>query len=223
MPRFRLQFPGHLRVLLSGVLAGSATSVGFAALHQWLISDIWFSLGPMMVAGALCGLCLAWSYHVVFAGASAARWVFYNLEFIGLFALLGLVSFVVYEPVYTIPGLIAGVESPDALLSKALPLSAAFGLLAGVALSLIRGRTLRKATAITVTCVVLSLLVGHNAAVLGLVYMTKEAMPLLAEFYGLLTAIMLGNAATFLVLEWLGRPRAARGERNAPRRAAVRP
>jgi len=200
---------------LWGAVAGTATSVGFAALHHLLISDIWFSLVSMMVAGALCGLCLAWSFALVFEGATPTRWFLYNLEFVVLFALLGAVSFLVFEPVYTIPGLTAGFESPDALLKQAIPLSAVFGLLAGAGISLKRGRTVKKATSIIVTCVTLTVLLGHNAAILGMVHMTKEAVPMLAEFYGLIAAILVGNAGAYLALERGAKWVSGRGGRPA--------
>jgi hypothetical protein len=195
---------GGARHLVSGAVAGTVTSVGFAALHDVLISDIWAMLVPMMVAGALCGLCLAWSYRLVFDRATPAGWVLYNLEFVALFALLGAISFALFEPVYTIPGLTTGAESPDALLRQAIPLSALFGLVAGAAIALARGRTAARATAITVTCVVLSVLLGHNAAILGMIHMTMDAVPLIASFYGLMAAILVGNAGAFLLLERRG-------------------
>jgi hypothetical protein len=192
------------RVLLSGAIAGASTSVAFAALHHLLISDIWFSLLPMMAAGAVCGLCLAWSHVVVSATTTPATWLRYNLEFLALFVVLGALSFLLFEPVYTIPGLVAGTESPDRLLGVAIPLAAGFGVIAGVAISALRGRTLRKATAIVTTCLVLSVLLGHNAAILGLVHMTMEAVPLLAQFYGLMAAILVTNATAFVILERRG-------------------
>jgi hypothetical protein len=79
---------GGTRHLVSGAVAGTVTSVGFAALHDLLISDIWAMLVPMMVAGALCGLCLAWSYRLGVDRATPAGWVLYNLEFVALFVLL---------------------------------------------------------------------------------------------------------------------------------------
>jgi hypothetical protein len=189
------------RVLLSGAIAGASTAVAFAALHHLLISDIWFSLLPMMAAGAVCGLCLAWAYVVVFEATTPATWLRYNLEFLALFVVLGALSFLLFEPVYTIQGLVAGTEAPDRLLGVAIPLAAGFGVIAGAAISALRGRTLRKATAIVTTCVVLSVLLGHNAAILGMVHMTMEAVPLLAQFYGLMAAILVGNATAFVILE----------------------
>lgn len=189
------------RTLLSGAVAGSLTSVGFAALHHVLISDIWFSLLPMTAAGALCGLCLAWSYRQLSARPSAAGWLLYNLLYVALFVVLGAVSFLVYEPVYTITGLVAGTEPIGALVRQAAPLIVAFGFLCAAGISLVRARTAATAISVTVTCVVLTVLLGHNAAVLGMVHMTRAAVPLLALFYGLFAAIMAGNAAVFLLLE----------------------
>jgi hypothetical protein len=199
------QRPAMPRILASGAIAGTATTVGFAALHHVLISNIWFSLLPMLAAGAVCGLCLAWSYRVTSDAPSPAGWLLYNLLFVGLFVLLGAVSFLLYEPVYTIPGLVSGVESPDMLLRKAIPLSAGFGLITGIGMSLVRGRSVHRATSLIVTSVAITVLLGHNTAILGMVHMTQEAVPLLVQFYGLIAVIMVGNAAIFLLLErrWL--------------------
>jgi hypothetical protein len=192
------------RTLLSGAGGGAATAVGFVALHHLLISDIWFSVVPMVVAGALCGLCLAWSYRALFGKPGRASWLLYNLHFIALFMLLGGVSFLLYEPAYTIAGLSAGVESPDGLLRQALPLSAVFGLLAGIVVSAGWARSARKATSVVVTYVALTLLLGHNTAILGMVHLDRGALPLLAEFFGLIAIILAGNAGALLLLERRG-------------------
>ena len=68
------------RVVLSGATAGVVTAVAFAYLHELLISDIWFSVVPMMIAGALCGGTLAWTYHLLFPAASGTTWS----SFVGL-------------------------------------------------------------------------------------------------------------------------------------------
>ncbi|CAN5796390.1 hypothetical protein BH23GEM9_BH23GEM9_15990 [soil metagenome] len=189
------------RLLLSGAIAGIVTTVAFAALHHLLISNIWLSLLPMMAAGAVCGMCLAWSYRLLFERVSAAGWVGYNLMFVALFILLGAVSLVAYEPVYTIPALIAGAQPPGELISRVMPLTVALALISALAISLAWGRTLRQATAVVLTCLALFVLLGHNAAVLGLVHMTQDAVPMLAQFFGLIAAIMAGNAVAFFLLE----------------------
>jgi hypothetical protein len=192
------------RILLSGAVGGAATAVGFVALHHLLISDIWFSLVPMTLAGAVCGACLAWSYRLVLAPPAPASWVLYNLHFVLLFMLLGGVSFLLYEPAYTVAGLSAGIESPDALLRQVIPLSAAFGLVAGIVVSVAWARSARKATSLIITYVVLTVLLGHNAGILGMVHLDRGAVPLLAEFFGLIAIILAGNATAFLLLERRG-------------------
>ncbi|HSJ24886.1 MAG TPA: hypothetical protein VK929_09475 [Longimicrobiales bacterium] len=189
------------RILVSGAVAGTVTSFGFTVLHHVLISNIWFSALPMMAAGAICGLCLAWSYRLVFARHSTGGWLLYNLMFVGLFIVLGGVSFMVFEPIYTIAGLVTGEQSPDALLGQAIPMSALFGVVAGVVMAGLRRADRRQGVSLVITCVVLTVLLGHNAAVLGLVHMSQEAVPLLAQFYGLIAAIMVGNATAFVALE----------------------
>ena len=64
--------------LAIGAVAGGLTVLGFTVLHDHIISDIWFSLMPMLVAGVICGICLAWSYRTAAGGRSAARWYGYN-------------------------------------------------------------------------------------------------------------------------------------------------
>jgi hypothetical protein len=44
------------RTLASGTIAGSVSAFVFAAIHDLFISDIWYSLNVLLVAGALCGL-----------------------------------------------------------------------------------------------------------------------------------------------------------------------
>jgi hypothetical protein len=77
------------RYLLSGPLAGALSAVSFALIHALFISNIWFSVVPMMVAGALCGLGIAWSYRVVVRRPSLGSWLRYNALFVAMLALLG--------------------------------------------------------------------------------------------------------------------------------------
>jgi hypothetical protein len=72
------------RALLSGGLAGAAPVVEFTAVHHLLISDIWYALGPMVIAGAVCGVGVTWSYRRLFRMPSAAGWLMYNLAFVPL-------------------------------------------------------------------------------------------------------------------------------------------
>ena len=103
------------RFSLSGALAGAASALVFAAIHQLLINNIWFALIPMMIAGALRGLSLAWTYRLLFRSPSLPTWLAYNAGFVGLLILLGLVSFLIYDPITTIPVLIAAGKPPQEL------------------------------------------------------------------------------------------------------------
>lgn len=189
------------RVLLSGTVAGAASVVAFAAIHQLLISDIWYSLLPMMAAGAVCGLCVAWSYGRLFRRASAASWLMYNLLYVALLVLLGVASLIVYEPVATIPALIAANEPPRELIREAMSLTVAFTLLSAALIGLLWGRNLLDHAAILLTCTVVVVLLGLNVSVLGLVHLTRGTFHLLAETFGLILAINLSYAAFFVVLE----------------------
>lgn len=44
-----------------GAVSGGVAVVGFVVIHDIWISDIWFNIGPMVFAGALCGLIIVWS------------------------------------------------------------------------------------------------------------------------------------------------------------------
>lgn len=58
------------RYAVSGVVAGGVSTVVFTIIHDIFISDIWFSLIPMLAAGALCWLCVAWSYALLVSAPS---------------------------------------------------------------------------------------------------------------------------------------------------------
>lgn len=61
-----------------GAAIGSLTVLAFALLHALLIVGIWDQITPMVIAGALCGLSVVWSYGEAVAEHSARRWLAYN-------------------------------------------------------------------------------------------------------------------------------------------------
>ncbi len=194
-----------MRILGTGAISGAATGVGFAALHHLLIVDIWFSVVPMMAVGAVCGATLAWSYGLLFEPASARSWAFYNLSYLGLLLALGGLSFLVFEPVTTVATLMAsGGEPPSDLIVRALPFTVAFCLVAAGLISLVWARTRVQAGAVLVCCAVLVFLFGLNVSIVGLVEMSSEGWRLLGLFFGLIAAVIVGNAAVFFALERRG-------------------
>ena len=131
--------------VLAGALAGVLTVIGFAVVHQLLISDIWFSFLPMAV-------------------------------------------------------LIAANEPPSELIAQALPLTAAFIVVAAAIPSLLWGRSLEKVGSNLVTSTLLIVLLGLNVSVLGLVDMSGGSPFVVIEFLALLVVIMLGYGVAFPVL-----------------------
>jgi hypothetical protein len=139
MEMIRIDSQIGLRFARSGALAGAFSALGFAIIHHIFISDIWFSLVMMMVAGAICGLCVGWSYALVVKAPSVTGWWQYNLIYVALLALLGLASVLIFDPVTTIAALIAADGPPDKLIGQALPVTAVFTLLAAVSVSILYG------------------------------------------------------------------------------------
>lgn len=192
--------PNH-SFLYSGAIAGASSTFVFTAIHHLFISNIWFALPPMLVAGVLCGLCLAWSYGRLFRPPSTTTWVTYNLIYLSLFFLLGILSIIILEPVTTIPELIATNEPPDELIRQAMPLTLGFIIASAALISLFWGRNPGDVTAILLTCTVLIILLGLNVSALGLVHLSGGTLPLLAGLFGLLVALNVVYLTTFLLLE----------------------
>lgn len=189
------------RFLRSGAIAGAASALVFTIVHHLLISDIWFSLPIMATAGAMCGLCLAWTYGRLFAHPSLRSWVSYNLLFVGMFAFLGVASIAIYEPVTTVAVLLAANARPDELFGHATPLTATFTLVFAGFLCYRYGRTSLDYISILVTCVTLVLLLGLNVAVLGLVEIPLGSFYLIGELFALILVLNVVFAGGFWMLE----------------------
>lgn len=193
------------RVYTSGALAGAATVLLFTVVHQFTISNIWFSVAPMLVIGALCGMAMAGSYRAVFDAPAPRSWVAYNAAYLTTLVLMGLVSIAVFDPITTSTALMdAGGPPPDELFQKALPFTALFTVVAAAGMSALWGRSLFKGAAILATTMVLVFLFGLNVSILGLVEMSGEGYRALAEFFGLTILVLAGNTGFFLLLERRG-------------------
>ena len=191
------------RFVASGALAGALSALGFTAAHQLLISPIWFALPIMLLAGALCGVCLAWSYTLVVRAPTPGSWLKYNALFLAMFVALGLTSLVAFTPVTTIAALLKTNEPPRALIGRALPITGVFTLAVAALLTLHYRTGWRGAGALLVTTAVLVLFLGLNISVLGLVEVPRAAAGVLAEVVALL--LTLGGVYAGVVLV-LGRP-----------------
>jgi hypothetical protein len=191
------------RAVLSGALAGAVSVVVFTAVHEWLISDIWNTLLPMMVAGALCGVTVAWSYARLFGRRlSTASWAGYNALYVGLLVLLGLVSVLVFEPIVSAAELLEiGGAPPPELFRSAMPLTIVFILLSTVGIGRRWGRSVLDYLSVLLACATVVVLLGINLSILGLVQFTSGSLPLLGMTYGLVVVLNAVFAAAFLGLE----------------------
>lgn len=188
------------RALVAGAVSGAVSAFVFTGLHDWLISDIWFSLPVMLGAGAVCGLTLAWTYGLCVDAPSMGSWARYNLLHVALFAVLGAVSVLVYEPVTTVAALIAANEPPEALFRQALPMTLVFTLCMAALVYALYGRRWWHFGPVLLTSVVLVALLGLNVSVIGLVFFTGGEAWLIAELFALIVALDAVYAAVFWAL-----------------------
>lgn len=185
----------------SGAVAGAVSAFSFTVIHDILISDIWFAAPIMMVAGALCGLCIGWSYALLVDKPSIGNWLGYNLLYVAMLMFLGAASLLVFEPIVSMASLMALNGPPDELIRQALPMTLGFTLASSVAMSLVYGRNWRHFGAILLTSTILVLLLGLNVSVLGLVSIPRGSFYLVAEFLGLIVFINAVYMVAFIALE----------------------
>jgi hypothetical protein len=185
----------------SGAVAGAASAFAFALIHDVFISDIWFSLLIMMVAGAVCGVCVGWSYGLLVEKPSVGSWLRYNMLYVAMFVLLGVASVLVYDPMTTIAALVAANEPPGELIRQAMPMTVVFTLATAAVVNLLYGRSWPRFGAILLTCAVLVLALGLNISVIGLVYIPRGSLYLVAELLGLILAINVVYVTLFIALE----------------------
>jgi hypothetical protein len=187
----------------AGALAGALSTFVFTVIHQLLISSIWFAFPVMLLAGALCGTCLAWSYTRVVATPTAPSWLLYNLFYLVMFVALGIASMAAFTPETTIAALLKAKDPPYELIGRALPVTGVFTLVTAALLSLFYRSGRRGAGGILVTAAVLVLVLGLNISVLGFVAVPgRTELGVLFEVFALLLAIMGVYAAAVLALGW---------------------
>jgi len=187
---------------VSGTIAGAFSAFIFAIIHDTIISDIWYSLSTMMIGGAICGFCVAWSYKLLFQKPLIWNWWKYNIVYVILFIILGALSVIVYEPVTTVAELIISNEPPLELIMQAMPMTIAFTVGSSILVSALFSRKILHQLAILLTCIVLVVLLGLNVSLIGLVFFPSDMLYLILEMYGLILAINLVYAVTFMLLQW---------------------
>jgi hypothetical protein len=178
-----------------GALSGVVVVFGFTVVHYVLISDIWFNVGPMLFAGALCGFCITWSYRKGVTDHSTAAWFRYASLYAVEMIALGGVSLVALRPQFTMAELLVAEDAFERLMPPAVPLMGAAIVAGTILVWLYCGRRWAALVPILVTQVLLVLLLCHQFAFLGLVEASSALVVVFAEF-GVFTV---GLAAAFCV------------------------
>ena len=187
--------------LRSGTIAGLVSALIFTIVHQIFISDIWFSIPIMLIAGALCGPSLGWSYGVLVSVPTLKNWLAYNLVYMAMFGILGAVSVAAFDPITTVEALIEVNESPNELIGKAMPLTVVFTfLMAGIVTVLSTRRWANFGSAL-LACVILVLSLGLNVSIIGRVSLPSGSLYLVVELFALILALGVVFAVAFAILE----------------------
>lgn len=207
--------PRRARARLAGpgAAAGAVAAFVFALVHALWITDIWFSLGPMMAAGAACGAMIGWSYGLIFE-PSIRTWLGYNAAYVIALAILGLISVLVFEPRTTMAELLRLSGPPTDLIGDALPLTIGFTLGTTVLLSILFARRVTAFLAILATTTVLVVLLGLDVSVIGMIRIPTASTYLVAELAGLIL-VLAGSFATMVIaIAWsqLGARASAQGD-----------
>jgi hypothetical protein len=188
--------------LWTGAIAGVFSAVAFAGIHYVFISDIWDMIGVMSVAGGLSGLCLAWSYRRLRHPSSARRWLLYNLTYVASFAVVPALSMLLFEPVMSFAEAAASEGPLDELIVKALPFTIGAVIAIAALVSVAFGSLRHDFGPILITVVVLMAFLGLNLTIIGLVGWSSSMPRVIAGFIGLILAIGLVYASTYLAFEW---------------------
>ena len=187
--------------LRSGTIAGLVSALIFTIVHQIFISDIWFSISIMLIAGALCGPSLGWSYGVLVSVPTFKNWLAYNLVYMAMFGILGAVSVAAFDPITTVEALIEVNESPNELIGKAMPLTVVFTFLMTGIVTVLSTRRWANFGSALLACVILVLSLGLNVSIIGLVSLPSGSLYLVVELFALILAPGVVFAVAFAILE----------------------
>jgi hypothetical protein len=180
---------------LVGSLSGLVVVLVFTVLHNMFILDIWFNIGPMLFAGALCGFCIVWSYRKGIADHSTTAWFRYGGIYTAEMILLGAVSLAVLRPQFTMAELMVADDAFERLLPPSVPLMIGAIGAGTLAVWLFCGRRAAALVPILVAQALVVLMLGHQFAFLGLVESSSTLMKVFAGF----AFITIGLTAAFCV------------------------
>ena len=195
----------NLKSILLGAFSGMGSTLIFTIIHNIFISNIWFMLMPMLIAGALCGSLLIWSYLSLVVIPSKRNWLVYNWIYVAFLVFLGVVSVLYFEPVTTMAAVVLLNGPPTALIDQAMPMTIVFTLGMAITITLLYDRSITKFFAVLLTCVVLVSLLGMNISAIGLVAIPSGSLVVIAELFGLIVVLNAVYVMVYLILDqWIG-------------------
>jgi hypothetical protein len=193
-----------------GALSGAVVVFGFTVVHDVFITNIWFNVGPMLFAGALCGFCIVWSYRKGLADHSTAAWISYASLYAFEMIALGVVSLAVLRPRFSMAELMVADDAFERLLLPSMPLMIGAMVVGTILVWLYCRRRWAALAPIFVTQVLLVFFLGHQFAFLGLVESSSALLAVFGEFalltVGLTAAFCLGVMWSTMALERLRTP-----------------
>jgi len=190
--------------LRTGAISGMASSFIFLIIHHIFISNIWFSWLVMILSGLICGMCVSWSYVLLFDPLSIRNWIKYNSLYVLMFMLLGVTSVIIFDPITTVAALIAANEPPIELIREATPMTVIFTLVMAILINQLYGGKCKLFGSILLTCIILFLLLGLNVSAIGLVSIPGNSIYLIFELLGLILAINVFYVGIFILFERRG-------------------
>jgi hypothetical protein len=173
----------------------------FSVIHYFLISPIWFAMIANIIAGAVSGACIAWSYSLAARNKTRRSWATYNTAFVLVLVALCVTSLIMFDPVTTIPALLQSREPPRALIGRALPVTLVFTLASAVLLAALYRAGWVASMAIGITALVVVSFLGLNLSILGLVAVPRGSLYLLAEVFALIIALAVVYAGS-MAAKW---------------------
>ncbi|MGI9584996.1 MAG: hypothetical protein ACR2N7_05340 [Acidimicrobiia bacterium] len=184
-----------------GAAAGALATLSFMIVHHILIMPIWFMTAPMVIAGSVCGLAIAWSYARAIDQPSSRRWYGLNAAFLSTLLALGVVSLLGFEPAWTFAELNVDDAPLGDLFSRAVPIMIVFSIAGALVVWAAFGRKRAALIPILVTETLLVLLVGHNVAIIGLVDLTAEGWNLVWFMFALVAFLSVAYTLIFQALD----------------------
>ncbi len=185
---------------MRGAIAGAIAVMVFTIVHFFVISDIWWSLVPMLVAGAACGAALAATFGMV-RTPTPMTWFAYNAVWVALLGSLSVASILVFEPITTVAELIEADGPPDELIGQALPMTAAFTLLSAGVVTVVFMRRWSAFLPVLGTAALVVALLGLNLSITGLAEFESGQGVLIAELLGLVALLAGVYAVAYRMLE----------------------